>query len=118
MRKYKYVEFQFDLEIERIARRLRKEQRNLKVVIVMDNFQNMGNLNFRGEIQPVNAQGGQEGQNGQIIYGPLGNNIIHMVDHRDRAIRDYAMLTPQGINPEIVRPEVQADNFEFKPVIF
>ena len=51
-------------------------------------------------IEPLNAQGGQEDHNGQIIYGqPGNNNIIHMVDdkdkaNRDRVIRDYAMLTP------------------------
>ena len=41
-----------------------------------------------------------------------------MADDKNRAIRDYAMLTPQAINPWIVRPEVQADNFELKPVMF
>ena len=28
------------------------------------------------------------------------------------------MLTPQAINPGIVKPEVQANYFELKPVIF
>ena len=41
-----------------------------------------------------------------------------MVDGRDRAIRDYAVLTPQAIHPGIVRPDVQANNFELKPMIF
>ena len=79
----------------------------------------MRNLNPQGEIQPVNAQGGKEGQNGQIIYRqPGNNNIIHMADDRDRAIRDYVVLTPQAINLGIVRPEVQADNLEVKLVMF
>ena len=30
----------------------------------MDDLQDMGNLNSRGEIQPVNAQRGQKCQNG------------------------------------------------------
>ena len=47
----------------------------------------MKNLNPQREIQPVN-----EGQNGQIIYNQLGNNsIIHIVNDRDRDIRDYAL---------------------------
>ena len=76
-------------------------------------------MNHQGETQLVNAQGGQEGQNGQIIYGQIGNNnIINMANDRDRVIRDYAVLTPQAINPEIVRPELQVDNFELKPVMF
>ena len=41
-----------------------------------------------------------------------------MANDRDRAVRDYAMLTPQDINLGIVSPEVQADNFKFKPVMF
>ena len=42
MQKYKHVEFQFDLEIERTINRLRKEQRNSKAVIVMDDLEDMG----------------------------------------------------------------------------
>ena len=41
-----------------------------------------------------------------------------MTDDRDRAIRDYAVLTPQVIHRGIVRPEMQAANFELKPVMF
>ena len=41
-----------------------------------------------------------------------------MADDRDRAIRDYALLAPQAINPGIVIPKVQAVNFERKLVMF
>ena len=41
-----------------------------------------------------------------------------MAYDRDRAIRDYAMLNPQVIQPVIVRPEVQAADFEIKPMMF
>ncbi|XP_024046569.1 uncharacterized protein LOC112100926 [Citrus clementina] len=41
-----------------------------------------------------------------------------MANDRDRAIRDYTVLTPQAIHPGIVRPDVQADNFELKLVMF
>ena len=41
-----------------------------------------------------------------------------MADDRDKAIRDYVVLTPYAINPRIVRPKVQDDNFELKLVMF
>ncbi|KAH9679769.1 hypothetical protein KPL71_026264 [Citrus sinensis] len=41
-----------------------------------------------------------------------------MADDRDRAIRDYVVLTPQVVHPGIIRPEVEAANFELKPVMF
>ena len=44
--------------------------------------------------------------------------LTHMADDRDRAIKDYAVLTPQAINPRIARPEVQANNFELKLAMF
>ncbi|KAH9801445.1 hypothetical protein KPL71_001039 [Citrus sinensis] len=41
-----------------------------------------------------------------------------MADDRDRAIRDYVVLTPQVVHPGIIRPEVDVANFELKPVMF
>ena len=41
-----------------------------------------------------------------------------MADDRDIAIRDYAVLTPQVIQPRIVRLEVQVANFELKLMMF
>ena len=41
-----------------------------------------------------------------------------MADDRDKAIRDYTVLTPQVMHPRIVKPKVQAANFELKPVMF
>ena len=76
----------------------------------------MRNMNPREEIQPVNVH---EGMNGQHVQRqPGNNNIIHMTNNKNRAIRDYAVLTPQTIHPGIVKPDVQADNFELKPVMF
>ena len=122
MCKYKPVEFQFDWEIERTARRLRREQRNLKATIDMDDLEDMGNVNPRGLIEPINVQGGHKGQNGQIIHEqPGNNNIIHMADDRDRFIREYAVLSPQAINKSWNNQawsEVQANNLEFKLVMF
>ena len=92
MRKYKYVDFQFGPKIERTARRLRREHRELQVAVAMDDLQDLRNLNRREGIQPVNVH---EGLNGQCVQRqPRNNNIIHMANDRDRAIRDYAVLTP------------------------
>ena len=41
-----------------------------------------------------------------------------MTDGRDKAIKDYIVLTPQVVYPGIVRPKVEAANFELKPVMF
>ena len=92
MRKDKSIVFQFDSEIERTVRRLRREQRNLKTISDIDNLQVEGNLNPNGPLQPANIQEEQnEHANGRQ---PGNNNIIYMVDDRDRVIRDYAVLIP------------------------
>ena len=116
MRKDRSVVFQFDPEIERTVRRLRREQRNSKSVSDMDNLQDMGNLDPHRPFQPVNIQ---EGQNEHVNQRqPGNNNIIYMANDRDRAIIDYVVLTPQVVHPGIVRPEVEAANFELKPMMF
>ena len=58
----------------------------------MDNLLGVGNLDPHGPLQPVNIQ---EEHNEDVNQRQLGNNnIIHMPNDRDRAIRDYAVLTP------------------------
>ena len=42
----------------------------------MDDLQDIGNFNPRGEIESVNAQGGKEGHNGSIIHGNQGTTIL------------------------------------------
>ena len=59
MSKDRSIVFQFDPEIERIVRRLRREQRNSKTVSDMDNLQDVGNLDPHGPLQPVNIQEGK-----------------------------------------------------------
>lgn len=82
----------------------------------MDNMQEMGNLDRYGPIQPTTVQ---EGQNGQINQIQLGNNnIIYIADDRDRAIQNYTVLTPYVVHPGIVKPKVEAANFELKLVMF
>ncbi|KAH9679445.1 hypothetical protein KPL71_026137 [Citrus sinensis] len=67
----------FDPEIERTARRLRGEHRELQAAITMDDLQDLRNLKRREEIQPVNVH---EGLNGQCVQRqPRNNNIIHMM---------------------------------------
>ena len=82
----------------------------------MNNLQDMGNLDPHGPLQPVNIQ--EEHNKHPNERQPGNNNIIYMVDDRDRAIRDYVVLTPQVVHLGIIRPEVEAANFEFKPVMF
>ena len=95
---------------------MRREHQELQAAVAIDDLQDLRNLNRREEIQPVNVH---ECLNGQCVQRqPGNNNIIHMANDRDRVIRDYAVLTPQAIHPRIVRPDVQADNFELKPVMF
>ncbi|KAH9717547.1 hypothetical protein KPL71_021867 [Citrus sinensis] len=98
------------------VRRLRREQKNSKTVSGMNNLQDVGNLNPHEPLKPVNIQ---EEQNKHAKERQLdNNNIIYMADDRDRAIRDYVMLTPQVVHPEIIRPEVEAVNFELKAMMF
>ncbi|KAH9680288.1 hypothetical protein KPL71_026499 [Citrus sinensis] len=69
----------------------------------MNNLQDAQNLNPHGPLQPANIQEEHnEHANGRQ---PGNNNIIYMADDRDRAIRDYAVLTPQVVHPGIIRPE-------------
>ena len=108
--------FHFDPEIERTVRTLRREQRNSKTVSGMNNLQDVGNLDPYGPLQLVNVQEEQNEHANQ--RQPDDNNIIYMADDIDKAIRDYVVLTPQVVHPGIIRPEVEAPNFELKPVMF
>ena len=47
-----------------------------------------------------------------------GQNAVVIADDRDRAIREYAVPIFNELNPGIVRPEIQAPQFELKPVMF
>ena len=82
----------------------------------MNNLQDAGNLNPYEPLQPVNIE--EEQNEHANRRQPGNNNIIYMADDRDRAIRDYDVLTPQVVHPGIIRPEVEAANFELKPVMF
>ncbi|KAJ4701071.1 DNA-directed DNA polymerase [Melia azedarach] len=47
-----------------------------------------------------------------------GQNAVVIANDRDRAIREYAIPIFNKLNPGIMRPEIQAPQFELKPVIF
>ncbi|GMN64851.1 hypothetical protein TIFTF001_033925 [Ficus carica] len=50
------------------------------------------------------------------VNNPLPQPVL--VDDRDRAIREYAVPILHGLNPGIVRPEIQAPQYELKLVMF
>ncbi len=79
-----------DPEIERTFRARRREQQGLAVVEEM----------------------------AEEEVGNNGNNAAAMADDRDRAIREYAVPMLHGLNSGIVRPEIQAPQFELKLVMF
>jgi len=88
------VVFAFDPEIERTFNRRRKSQRKIKQtqVVVGDNV-----------------------NNGDIPIVPAGAFIV---DDKDRAIRQYAAPHFEELNSGIIRPDIQATQFELKPVMF
>ncbi|KAH9704932.1 Endonuclease [Citrus sinensis] len=58
----------------------------------------MGNLNPLGEIEPINAQGGQEGQNRQTIHGQSGNNnIVYMECGQNGSYNSMLVLFEPGV---------------------
>ena len=53
--------------------------------------------------------------------GPNGNQLVDqmaLADAMNRAITEYAVLALYRLNPGIIRPEIQAPQFELKPVMF
>ena len=60
-------------------------------------------------------------EEGAVNNGLNGNqlgNQMALADDRNRAIREYAVPALYGLNPGIIRPEIQAPQFELKPVMF
>ncbi|KAA3466357.1 transcription factor MYB34 [Gossypium australe] len=45
-------------------------------------------------------------------------NLIPIVDDRDQALRQSVLPLFHELNPSIVRPEIEAPQFKFKPVMF
>ncbi|KAL4361204.1 hypothetical protein GQ457_04G025620 [Hibiscus cannabinus] len=92
------LEYQFEPEIERVCRRNRKESR---AMADPPNNQNAANNN-----QIAAAGGGNP---------PLA---IPPIQLQNRSIRDHLLPDLGNLNPRIVTPEIQAAQFELKPVMF
>ena len=86
----------FDPEIERTFRARRREQQGLA---------GLGEMAEEGV--------GNNRQQGNQLGDPIA-----LADDRNRAIREYAVPALYGLNPGIIRPEIQAPQFELKPVMF
>ncbi|KAL4363490.1 hypothetical protein GQ457_04G017090 [Hibiscus cannabinus] len=91
------LEYQFEPEIERVCRRNRKE--------------------FRAMADPPNNR--NAGNNNQIAAAGQVNPPLAVppVQARNRPIRDHLLPDLENLNPGIVTPEIQATQFELKPVI-
>ena len=98
-------EYQLDPEIERTFKRLLKENHG---------FSKLGRMAAR-------SKGGND-EEGRVpnyqLVGPLPPNIIGIANDRARHIRDYAIFDPETMNIGIFRPEITANHFEFKPMMF
>ncbi|KAK2459191.1 hypothetical protein QL285_006258 [Trifolium repens] len=45
-------------------------------------------------------------------------DIIGIANDKERLIRDYAVFDSSSMNSGIIRPEITAPQFEFKPMMF
>ena len=80
----------FDPEIERTIRRRLREQQSATIVEAMAD------------------------QDANVINA----NALPGVDDRDRVIMEYGAPILGGLNPSIARPEIQANQFKLKTVMF
>ncbi|KAG9450614.1 hypothetical protein H6P81_010579 [Aristolochia fimbriata] len=108
----KGVLIEFDLEPERILRQRRRSNNNSAMTSEHDELNPRGSTSgTAGENIEINARGNTSGTaRNNIEIG--ANNLI-----RARTMQDYVMPNPNGAAPSIVRPPIQAHNFEIKPQI-
>ncbi|KAL5576436.1 hypothetical protein UlMin_018135 [Ulmus minor] len=97
-------EFQLDHEIERTFRRLLRQNQG---------FAELGRM---AALIGGNEEHPEGPENRYVVIQPT--NIIGIANDRDRSIRDYAIFDPETMNTGIVRPEITANHFEFKPMMF
>ncbi|KAK9045834.1 hypothetical protein V6N11_051739 [Hibiscus sabdariffa] len=93
--------FNFDPEIERTQRQLKRRIRSL-----MEHNKN-------GQ-PPANGQGLPAQEDGAIAPPIPQNNQQPPI----RTIRDYLAEDLEGLNPTVMIPEFEAEHFELKPVMF
>ena len=49
---------------------------------------------------------------------PNLNNQILLIDDRDKAMNEYAIPKFERLNPSIIKPNIQVNQFELKPLMF
>ncbi|KAL4383571.1 hypothetical protein GQ457_15G018560 [Hibiscus cannabinus] len=94
--------FDFDPEIERTQRNLKRRIRRL-----IEGNRNNGQ-------QPADGQGLPTQADGAIAPLIPQNNQPPPV----RTVRDYLAEDLEGLNPAVTMPEFEAEHFELKPVMF
>ena len=100
-------EFQLDHEIERTFRRLLRQNQG---------FVELGRMTTSIGGNGEHDERQEEPGNRYIVVPPP--NIIGIANDKDRSIRDYAIFDPETMNTGIVRPEITANHFKFKPMMF
>ncbi|KAK8615421.1 hypothetical protein V6N13_017011 [Hibiscus sabdariffa] len=94
--------FDFDPEIERTQRELKRRIRSL-----MERNRNDGQPPADGQDLPAQAYGAIAPPIPQINQQPPA-----------RTVRDYLAEDLEGLNPAVMMPEFEAEHFELKPVMF
>ncbi|KAK8503470.1 hypothetical protein V6N12_066159 [Hibiscus sabdariffa] len=94
--------FDFDPEIERTQKQLKKKIRSL-----MERGMNNGQPPADGQGLPAQADG---------VIAPLIPQINQQPPAR--TVRDYLAEDLEGLNPAVTMPEFEAEHFELKPVMF
>ncbi|KAK9042694.1 hypothetical protein V6N11_017759 [Hibiscus sabdariffa] len=94
--------FDFDPEIERTQRNLKRRVRRL---------------------MEVNRNNGQQPADGQNLPAQAGGVIAPPIPQDNqqppvRTVRDYLTEDLEGLNPAVTMPEFEAEHFELKPVMF
>ncbi|KAK2415996.1 hypothetical protein QL285_038430 [Trifolium repens] len=106
MRRLLSPEFRAGPEIERTFRILRRNRGvNIQVGVNLAEEEDFHNSD------PEEEEMGEPG--GVPIVLP---DVIGIANDRTRNIRDYAVFDPNAMNTGIVRPEIIAAQFEFKPI--
>ncbi|KAK8698107.1 hypothetical protein V6N13_114238 [Hibiscus sabdariffa] len=94
--------FDFDPEIERTQKQLKRRIRDL---------------------MEVNRNNGQPPADGQNLHAQADGVILPPAQQMNqqlpaRTIRDYLAEDLEGLNPAVTMPEFEAEHFELKPVMF
>ncbi|KAL4383785.1 hypothetical protein GQ457_15G018430 [Hibiscus cannabinus] len=94
--------FDFDPEIERTQRQLKRRIRGL-----MNDNRNNGQQPADGQELPARADG---------VIAPPAPQMDQQLPARK--VRDYLAEDLEGLNPAVTMPDFEAEHFELKPVMF